>query len=189
MERSSLCYEAARNYRVLSAKPYVVELRTLQSWAVMVATSSERGTRSMSTSQMSDRMRRVVKSTSSAKTKVHMGSTTWYRVSSSRSKTSCRGWEGAGSQQGSSTLCACVCVHSRRRYRGLFRPPGAGPIQASRTSNEPSSQRRQFRIFLKERKEEGNQNPPSLRNMHYCQQSFCGPPCEAGATAGPISEV
>ncbi len=48
----------------------------------MVATSSERGTRSMRMSLMSDRMTRVVNSTSSANTKVQIGSASWKRGSS-----------------------------------------------------------------------------------------------------------
>ena len=48
----------------------------------MVATSSERGTRSIRTSLMSDRITRVVSSTSSANTNVQIGSASWNRGSS-----------------------------------------------------------------------------------------------------------
>ena len=59
-----------------------LEGHTAQRAPMMVATSSDRGTRSMSTSLMSDRMTRVVNSTSRANTNVHIGSASWNRGSS-----------------------------------------------------------------------------------------------------------
>ena len=64
------------------ARPAETQARTAQRARPMVATSSERGTRSMRTSLMSDRITRVVSSTSSANTKVQIGSASWKRGSS-----------------------------------------------------------------------------------------------------------
>ncbi len=60
-----------------------LEGHTAQRASMMVATSSDRGTRSMSTSLMSDKMTRVVNRTNRANTNVHTGSASWNRGTSS----------------------------------------------------------------------------------------------------------